>query len=187
MTPESFGPESFYLNSSLPKTINPAELIELAKIYVEAFSGAPWLESWEESLAVLEISNYLSDGILKIERSNEGKALGFGIALPFESYSGAQEIMGRGFLAPAKAPSILYIAELCTKSEARGKGICTKIVSELIKEAEGNGYSALITRTRTDNLTMIKIFERAGFVAVGAYATETGGLQSERVVMIKEI
>lgn len=187
MKPESFGLESFYLNSSLPKTLDPAELIELAKIYVEAFSGAPWFESWEESLAALQISNYLSDGILKIERSNEGKSLGFGIALPFESYSGSQEIMERGLLEPAKAPSILYIAELCTKSEARGRGICTKIVSEMIKEAERRGYSALITRTRTDNQNMIRIFKKAGFVAVGTYATETGGLQSERVVMIKEI
>jgi ribosomal protein S18 acetylase RimI-like enzyme len=183
MLPEFSGFDPFFSSSFSEININRSELLELANIYGEAFSGAPWFESWSEQDALLELAQYLSEAKFIVKRGEDGNTLGFGIGLALKDYVGLEDFVSLGFVAPESAPRTFYIAELCTKKEARGRGVCTAVVQELVSTARDNGYQNIITRTRSDNYGMIRIFEKCGFKQLGSSLVETGGISSERVIL----
>ena len=103
--------------------------------------------------------------------------LALGIGFKLSLYDGRDEIEVFGV-----SPEAYYIADLCTAPEARGRGLCSQIVEDLINRARDLTCPEVVSRTRTDNIAMIGIFERLGFKLIGAYPAETGGLYSTRVV-----
>lgn len=60
-----------------------------------------------------------------------------------------------------KSGRLGYILNVYTIPEARGKGICTRLLSELIKEAELLGLTYLHVHTSNDG---INIYRKEGFV-----------------------
>jgi ribosomal protein S18 acetylase RimI-like enzyme len=164
-------------------------LDDLAAIYREAFGGAPWFESWSLEASRAEIISCAQRGALFVVSMDSDTAtpLGFGVGLPMTDRASAKSFLDRGLLTPAEAPKTYYIAELCTAGTARNRGICSDILGGLVQAAQSSGYTQALTRTRTDNDGMIRIFTRAGFTSVAEYQTTTGGVPSERIVFRSEL
>ncbi len=161
-----------------------SEIAELAPIYAESFNGAPWFEVWTVESTSLTLRKYLNTkGDFVIGYSKSAVPLGFGIGIQINNYDGCQELIDRGLVSTSKVPGTYYVAELCTKGEARGQGICTNVLKGLIVAAKDQGFSEILTRTRVDNENMIRIFKRNGFEELGRYPVETGGVESDRVVL----
>ena len=184
MLPEYFGDDPLLSNAFIEAEKLKKNQLELAEIYVEAFAGAPWYESWTREEALKEILRYQESSDFVIRNDDRGNVLGFGIGQPVFSYPGVGDLVLNGWIEEVDLAATYYIAELCTKSEARGRGVCTEVVEELLATSKQKGFLQVITRTRVDNYGMIRIFERLGFAKLGVYSVETGGEVSERVVML---
>jgi RimJ/RimL family protein N-acetyltransferase len=160
------------------------EIPALASIYAESFNGAPWFEQWSFDAAQTELRECSAKGAdFIVGLDTAGSPIGFGVGYSINIYSGKDLLCDLGLINRNNSERIYYIAELCTAQEARGQGVCSQVVRGLIGSARGQGYEEIITRTRSDNENMIRIFQRVGFAELGRYVTETGGVSSERVVL----
>jgi ribosomal protein S18 acetylase RimI-like enzyme len=156
---------------------SPERRIELANLYKEAFSGAPWFEKWTDESALAAIDQYIERGprIVTIERLDV--IVAFAIALPVSKETKFQQVWAEKIGSEA-----LYLAEFAVSSAYRGQGLGKKVLEGLAVEAKAVGYASICARTRTDNTPAIKAFLSMGMKEVGVYSVESGGVVSERKV-----
>lgn len=156
----------------------------LAAIYAEAFNGAPWYEKWTVDQARAELKSLEERGAVFIISLDAQTAtpLGYGIGLPMSDPESSASFRERGLLSEAEIAVSFYVAELCTAASARNRGVCSDVLAGLLQAGRAAGFERAITRTRTDNDGMIRIFARNGLGYLVQYPTSTGGVTSERVV-----
>jgi ribosomal-protein-alanine N-acetyltransferase len=95
------------------------------------------------------------------------------------------EIVGYAGLC-AYAPHEAYVQTIGVTKARQGEGIGTRLLFELIEEAERRGCPRLDLEVRADNDTAIKLYERHGFHRIG---TRRGYYQpsgTDAVVMRRE-
>lgn len=157
---------------------------QLALIYAEAFSGAPWYEKWTVEAARAELRSLGSRGAVFIVSLDPetGSPLGYGIGLPMSDPVRSASFRERGLLTEEDIAASFYVAELCTSGNARNRGVCSDVLPGLLQAGREAGFERAITRTRTDNEGMIRIFARNGLRALVEYSTTTGGVTSGRIV-----
>ena len=156
----------------------------LATIYAEAFNGAPWYEKWTVDEARAELRSLVERGsvfIISLD-TETGDPVGYGIGLPMSDPVSSASFRERGLLNDEDLAASFYVAELCTAAAARNRGICSDVLDGLLQAGREAGFERAITRTRTDNDGMIRIFARNGFKHLVQYSTTTGGVASERIV-----
>jgi RimJ/RimL family protein N-acetyltransferase len=156
----------------------------LSVIYAEAFSGAPWYEKWTIDEARAELKSLADRGSVFIVSLDPetGDPVGCGIGLPLSDRVSSASFRERGLLSEEDIAASFYVAELCTAANARNRGVCSDVLAGLLQAGREAGFERAITRTRTDNDGMIRIFARNGFKHLVQYSTATGGVASERIV-----
>jgi ribosomal protein S18 acetylase RimI-like enzyme len=160
-------------------------LSQMAEIYADAFSSPPWNEFWTKERALADLREYSLDNLYYLDK--EEQVTSFGVCVPLQEYPDYQ------MLAKFCAPTIgnysdyYYIAELATHREHRRCGLCSLVLNKIESQAKSLGYKNLITRTKEDNLSLLSILKRIGYVEVGKYEVTTGGVLSTRLVFTKNI
>lgn len=144
----------------------------IAAIYAECFSGSPWFEDWSEDAARTEISSYLEKegGAHFYLGSVDGRLSGFAIAVR----QGAKGEEDEQF----------WISEVAVDRRYQKLGLATTMVQRVVHDSISNGDRAgrFGSRTRYDNIAMIRVFEKCGFVERSRQEVVTGGKCSERIV-----
>lgn len=162
-------------------------LRQCAEIYVKAFNAPPWSEQWttEDALHLMKKyyherdTDFLINSSLWLELIAEKFVRGFAVGMPLANYSDRVDLIARGI-----DPSAYWVSDLATDPAARKRGCCTELLRKLIKKARKRGFHTIISRTRPDNVQVLGIFARLGFIQDFTYTTVTGGVSSERVVLI---
>lgn len=151
----------------------------LRGIFIEAFNGKPWYESWDD-LTAKEYLNPLIEsvgvGIIRVS----GVIAGFTISLPLGEHNDHAQMVELGAHAHD-----FYIAEVVVCQNFRGQGIAKVLVEHTIEFAkERHDYITL--RTRDDHVRMIRIMENLGFNTIANYNAQSGGKESGRVLFRRQ-
>jgi len=161
-------------------------LEQMARIYMEAFNGAPWNESWtldtarEELLACLRKKH---DFFLSYEEDTNNLA-GFAIGWRFGRSQSETEAE---FMKLGVSPGAYYLSELVTDRAFRRQGVATGIFDFLERTLQEDFVPQLSLRTRVDNVALLGILHRRSYDNHGSYEATTGGVESARVVLSKTL
>ena len=147
----------------------------ICDIYVEAFNGAPWFESWDAESA----SSYLrtqmrKTDVLTIEQDN--LVIGFAFCLPLDRYEDAEAIIQRGANS-----TDYYVSEVAVAKNWRKKKISHSIFEQIIEYARSR-FSHVTLRTRNDHAAMIHLMEHHRFASIAEYSASSGGVESKRTI-----
>ena len=80
------------------------------------------------------------------------------------------EVVGWGSLRPfAARPAYRFTAEnsVYVRSDARGGGIGTRVLKELLRAAKDAGFHSVIARVTAENPASVRLHRRLGFRTVG--------------------
>lgn len=159
-----------------------ADLLEkMAALYAESFRGPPWNERWTGDEAKVELESHISSGgEFFICISEDGTVLGQAIGIPMSKSTHLE------FFAEYCTPDeTYYFAEFCVSPQSQGRGLGTKLLQAACDSARKQGYLEVSTRTRDDNISAIRAFQKLDFEHVGTKCAVTGGEESNRVVYRK--
>lgn len=151
-------------------------LYSMAKIFVEAFSGAPWYETWEIQSAIAYLHSQIADGEIAIVEV-ESQIAGFSIGLPLIKHKDSKDMISNG----AKSWDY-YISEVAVSIRFQGKGVA----KQLVRGITGHGLSIhpnVTLRTRADHDHMIHLMTSLQFKKIAVYEAESGGVRSDRVLL----
>jgi ribosomal protein S18 acetylase RimI-like enzyme len=161
-------------------------LEQMARIYMEAFNGAPWNENWTLEMAKEELLACLRkkhDFFLSYEEGTDNLA-GFAIGWRFGGSSSELEIQ---FMEFGVVPRAYYLSDLVTDQAFRRQGVATGIFEFLERTLQEDFVSQISLRTREDNLALLGILHSRSYQNYGSYAATTGGVESTRVVLSKTL
>lgn len=114
------------------REISKSDLSELSHLYMAVSKEPPWCEDWKYEWAFERLSIIFNcPGFYGFLVENEGKIIG-GILSRMGSFMGEYE---------------LEVEELFVSSVCQGKGIGSKLISQLSTSAKENGISALVLLT----------------------------------------
>lgn len=114
---------------------------EVARIESEVFSE-PW--SMESFLSEINVPNHV---YLVAENENDKNIMG---------YCGLWEVVGEG-----------QITNVCVAPDYRGNNVATKMLQELLSEADKLDIEATTLEVRVSNEPAIKLYEKMGFEDAG--------------------
>lgn len=158
---------------------------DMARIYANAFSGAPWFEDWSPESAKAVLLEYIDKGadlvvVLAKSQDDQDVVAGVGIGMPLSKYEGQAELLAQGANENA-----YYIADLAVDNAFRRMGVCSLMLSSLEQLAIKASASAIVSRTAIFNEAMLMLFRKSAFAQIGSYEAKTGGVTSERIVFEK--
>lgn len=149
---------------------------QLSGIYVECFNGFPWFENWDAEMAETTLRTYMANDFTLLVARNRGEVVGFSVAAPLSRCQDRER-----FAELIDINTATYLSDVAVAPSAQGCGIGTALVSAFIELSASRGATNATLRTRENNLSAIKIFERLGFEECLRYQAETGGVESTRL------
>lgn len=144
-----------------------SDLIELKRIYKEAFAGFPWYESLTEAEIEHRFSYYPFDGLVATHNDLVVGAIWWDV-LTIEQLKQARGEEMAKFAQTFSYEYLMWEREVMVSPQHQGQGIGLAIRQEFLKRVRVRHKSVLIlTRMRDDNLPIIKIAECCGFLRTG--------------------
>lgn len=108
--------------------ITDTDIVTVSDVLVSAYKDEPWNENWTRERAIIRIkailSNYQAIGL----KANDEKGI-IGAIL--------------GFVDPYSNEDFFYVSELFVKSERKGQGIGTALLTALDKHLKANNIQAM--------------------------------------------
>lgn len=163
-------------------------LLEAATIFAESFRAPPWNEQWSiESASAALTADEKSGAIFVGAFSTSGALIGLGVGIALSASECGRDLVQSGKLNAACATQCFYNMDLCVTPEWRKRGVGEELVRLRLELARTGGFKYVLTRTRFDNDSMLRLIARSGFREVARQNAVTGGIPSERIVFMKEI
>lgn len=140
------------------------------EVYKEAFAGPPYFEAYTTEEVMDEVwTPHVNDGISIIALDGL-KVVGLGCALPVEKAPDdvqqfIQERRKENVL-PVDGDKTWYMSELGVLESHRGHGIGTALVRKRLETICEVGDSHFVFRTAAEGSNSIRIYQRAGAVAL---------------------
>jgi hypothetical protein len=147
----------------------------LLDLYATAFAGFPWFEILAQSEIEKRIqSNANQSGFNFIDYEVEGKLAG---AIWYDVPSLEQLAQDRGqdlaalarqIMAAENLPTLVWEREVMVSPQQQKKGIATQLRNSMFASIQSQyGDSLILTRMRDDNVGIITVAQRVGFVRTG--------------------
>jgi ribosomal protein S18 acetylase RimI-like enzyme len=157
---------------------HPAALLGLVD---EIVAGPPYSYAPGEITPTVDWFPALVDkaGLTLVAR-RDGEPVGYGVALPFETYGKLGDFADRLGVRPA---TTMYLAELGVSSTARRQGIAGRLVDDL-HTAFPAGTAASVVRTLAGNEPAVALYRRHGYQLVDGVTQQWNG--RERIFLIRQ-
>ena len=155
----------------------------LAEIYVECFNGDPWFENWDIGMAESTLRSYLDKQFTLLVARYAGEVVGLCVAAPLSAYDADSQ----RFADIVDINNSAYLPDVAVAPSAQGCGIGTALVAAFIEISRASGATTATLRTRENNTSAIKVFERLGFRECVRYEAETGGVESLRLGFVRSL
>lgn len=165
---------------SMTRAPSPQQLRDAARLYAASFRSAPWFEKWTEAKARAEIGRQIAAGSwILLATDPNGTVIGLAITIPLNRSPRAGE-----FSQLPLSKRCWYFSEFCVAASAQNMGLGKRLLQLALDLSKGLGADGMVTRTRVDNSSARRAFERLGFTIIANLTSETGGRSSERVVYL---
>ena len=121
--------------------ITDTDIVAVSDVLISAYKDEPWNENWAKERAIIRIQailcNYKAIGL----KANDKK-----------------EIIGAilGFVDPYSNEDFFYVSELFVKSERKGQGIGTALLTALDKYLKANNIQAMQLMSIKNNFKFYK-------------------------------
>jgi hypothetical protein len=170
--PPTGGRIQLVFSTRLITDINDPAKHQFIEVYRSAFSGAPYYENFsatdvEENVWKLHIKNQQCILVAEVQMENGSKVAAVACA---HAVMSPLEPSIREFLTnqasngtrPYSPTSTMFISELATSADFRGKGLGTQLTVELLRWGERQGFTHWATRTAAQGSNSLRIFQRCG-------------------------
>lgn len=128
----------------------------LAALYEEIFSQAPYFESFTDSDVAGFFTDYLTNGLLFLARDGRN-VIGFGAAIPLANDQGVAATFERNGL---DTTNVWYMADLGVNEAYRRRGIGRQLVQSRLDALNGN---LVVMRTSENNFISQSLYKSLGF------------------------
>ena len=159
--------------------LTKTERRHLRGIFIKAFNGEPWFETWNDETAKAYLDPLIQSVGVGIIRA-QGVIAGFTISLPLGNHNDHAQMVELGAHAHD-----FYIAEVVVCQNFQGQGIAKVLVEHTIALAKGR-HDHVTLRTRDDHGRMIRIMKSLGFNTIANYNAQSGGKESGRVLFRRQ-
>jgi len=162
------------------KDPSPSELEQIALLYIDCFNDKEKAENWDIRTAreyFLERLNEKNEFYCLIDKNNQISSVVMGGDFSHSFLS--QEIN-------VKSESSFYISLVMTDRKFRKKNFLNYLMKEVENRAKNDDYQSFITRCRSNNYAVQRLFGKNGFEYEMEYTSELGGVTCKRLILKKD-
>lgn len=129
------------------KIMTRDDLDQVAKLYVEAFNGAPWYDQWTIETAKKRLGQMIGcEESLGIMAYEDKKVIGLALGNKEYYYDAVH----------------FHLKEVCVDPTIKGQGIGSKIIEEVVKSVKAEGITEILLWTLKCN-EMKGFYEKQDF------------------------
>ena len=144
--------------------LDESYLFQAAQLFKSAFAGEPWHDDWSNQEMLLEYIKEVSGGY---------NALNFGFVI-----DGKLVAIALGGIRHWWEGANYNIEELCVSPDAQGKGIGSRFLSMIEKEAQKRGVAGIFLQTDMDKPSF-SFYTKNGFTNIEKHVSLFKGIKQK--------
>ncbi|VBB48312.1 GCN5-related N-acetyltransferase [uncultured Paludibacter sp.] len=159
---------------------------KLIKLYLKCFTTGKYAQYISEKDAEKEWKKYAEIGQIYVALQDE-KLAGVLVAYPLKC---DKDFPKQTKISIEKS---IYIAELMTEEEFRGKGIGMKLTGYFLEKMNKATYSEVVIRVWDENIPALSLYKKLGFEETGIsiqqtkYRSENKTFKMNKIYLIKHL
>lgn len=159
---------------------------EIIELYLNAFTKGEYAQHIPRESAERTLDEMLRDGSGQMAFAND-KLAGVLIALPLSR----DKEFPRDVCPQIPVATSVYISEVMTNPDFRGKGVATQLINVFLQEAK-EVYTHAVIRVWDENKPALSLYQKMGFTKIGTitqtkFRTENQPFEMNKIYLYKEI